>query len=292
MVLKNNVQIDHTGPIFLTDVADFNGVAESVIINASHLQVSEPLKRGEQKIISVKDIIQILRPFQMKIESSHVHFILPKELVLELPKKAFDVEAVRAVLFKDWQKQCEDCRFLISDLQMPMVKIANFEDWNMKVKAEIPKGSFSYPVQFFSHQNKNPETYWLTGRLDVLRRVAVANRAIYFGERLTEDDFRFEYRDVTYANDGAAKEADLLNHRIKISLRVNDIIWRGHLEREKALSRGQVVRIRMPNKGFDVSLDAQAEQDGFIGDVISVKNLKSQKLLSGRVTGRGEVVVQ
>jgi flagella basal body P-ring formation protein FlgA len=52
------------------------------------------------------------------------------------------------------------------------------------------------------------------------------------------------------------------------------------------------VKVITGDKDWNISMSAKTEQDGFIGDTVSVRNLQTNKLISGRVIGRGEVEVQ
>jgi flagella basal body P-ring formation protein FlgA len=64
------------------------------------------------------------------------------------------------------------------------------------------------------------------------------------------------------------------------------------LKREPAAHRGQVVRALVGDQDFEISINASAEENGFIGDLIKVKNLETQKMMSGIVIDKGVVKVQ
>jgi flagella basal body P-ring formation protein FlgA len=112
------------------------------------------------------------------------------------------------------------------------------------------------------------------------------------GTRVSEEDFKFEWRDVTFATDTSPTAKEIIGQAAKFTMNANDIIWRGSLMREKAVQRGEIVKVQTGEPGWEISIQARAEQDGFAGDTISLRNLQTNKVISGRVTGSGEVQVR
>lgn len=294
MTVKSSVVVDTDDEISLADVSEMQNATPAILELAKAFKLCNAPSAGERRTFSARAMSELLRSFQGELERKqlHVRFVLPHNVIVERSKLALNVENIREILLTAWSKSCAGCKLVISDLRLPLYGNGEFSTWTVQVKDQLPKGSFSVPIRISRVNIKEPEIFWLQGRLDVLRQVPVANRAIYFGERVTEADFRFEYRDVTFAHDSAPGAHELVGQRIRSPLRVNDVIWRSSVEREKALVRGAPVRVRLSDDAFNVSLDGKAEQDGYMGDTVSVRNLKSQKVISATVTGKGEVVVQ
>ncbi len=291
--VHETIQVESADSIYLNDVVEFSEPNPKVIAAAKKFKLCDSPPIGERRVFSSHALSEVLRTFQAELESRSLHarFLLPKEIIVERVRKPFDVEAVRSALLGEWEKTCPKCRFMVYDLRLPVVSGERIDDWKVDLKNQPPRGSFSIPI-LVRRSNRSPETLWAQGRLDILREVPVANRTIYFGERLTSNDFRWEYREVTYANDTAPAELELVGQRVKAPVHFNDIIWRSNMEREKALYHGEMVRVRIGDPTFEVSVDGKAQQDGYIGDTVNVLNMQSQKVISGRVVGKGEVTVQ
>src|SRR6185312_11684951 len=98
----------------------------------------------------------------------------------------------------------------------------------------------------------------------------------------------WEYRDTSFAYDGIPQNDELSGKRLKQSLRAGDILWGSQLERERAVRRGDLVQLRSAEGSWEVSMSVVAQQDGFVGDVISLKNPRSNTMLMGQVTAPGE----
>ena len=61
---------------------------------------------------------------------------------------------------------------------------------------------------------------------------------------------------------------------------------------EVQAKRGQIVKGTLGDDDFQISLNVEAQDSGYIGDVIKVKNLETQKLLSAVIVDKGVVKVQ
>src|SRR5262249_1435069 len=114
------------------------------------------------------------------------------------------------------------------------------------------------------------------------------NRSLQIGDRVTAQDFSWQYRDTSFALDGAPTAEDLSGKRLKQALASGDVLWKGMLEKERAVRAGDLVELKSTEGIWEVSLNAIAQQDAFIGDVIHLKNPKTNSLLMGQVTGRDE----
>jgi flagella basal body P-ring formation protein FlgA len=67
---------------------------------------------------------------------------------------------------------------------------------------------------------------------------------------------------------------------------------RSALEREDIVRIGDPVQLMINGEGFSVSVKGIAQGRGAIGDTVTVKNQRSEKLVSGVVVSRGVVHAQ
>jgi flagella basal body P-ring formation protein FlgA len=102
-------------------------------------------------------------------------------------------------------------------------------------------------------------------------------------------DVTWDYRDTSYSFEGIPAQDEIAGKRVRRGLRAGDVIWASALEKEKAVRRGESVQVHVGEGAFEVTLNAVAQQDAFIGDVVSLKNSKTNRLLTGEVVGQGEV---
>ncbi len=273
--------------VSLADVAELSDVSKDVVVLAQNFQLCDAPAKGEKRTFSARAMSELLRAFsnQLAKKNLSVKFVVPQSVTIERPRLELSEAIVRDQLLKAWGASCKECKLILSDLQLPVRTQVN--DWELQIKKELPRGQFSVAIKI-----NNKDLVWLKGRLEIQREVPVANRAIYFGERLTQADFHTEFRDSTFSNDRALKPEEIDGQRLKSPVRVNDIISRSQIEKEKALVKGSIVRLKSNDSSFEVSLEARAEQDGFVGDTVAVRNLQSQHILQATVTGKSEVLAQ
>ncbi len=98
--------------------------------------------------------------------------------------------------------------------------------------------------------------------------------------------------DITYAKDGLPKPEEIDGQLAARMLQLNQPIFKSDFKRELAINRGQIIRAVSGNESFEITSQAVAEEQGYVGDVIKIKNSESQKTLSGQIVERGVVKVQ
>jgi flagellar basal body P-ring formation protein FlgA len=97
---------------------------------------------------------------------------------------------------------------------------------------------------------------------------------------------------VTFARDSTAFDGEIVGRKARQAIAAQDILYAGMLEKEKALKRGDPVKVALGEGEWEVILMGVAEQDGFIGDTVKVRNPRSQQVIVATVTARGEVRAQ
>lgn len=133
----------------------------------------------------------------------------------------------------------------------------------------------------------------VSGQLVETVEVVVPKRAIARGETLTLADIAVERR----PRDGQGTEnlsdarsvIDKVARRALIAgapLRGSDI------QREEIVAKGDLVTIVYESPGLIITLRGRANEAGAMGDVISITNPQSKRVLQGRVSGPGKVSVQ
>lgn len=133
----------------------------------------------------------------------------------------------------------------------------------------------------------------IAGQLVETVEVVVPKRAVARGETLGKNDVLVERR----PRDGQA--TDLIGDpRVAIDkvatralmagapLRAND------LRREEIVAKGDLVTLVYESRGLTITMRGRAGDAGAMGDVISVTNPQSKRVLHGTVSGPGRISVQ
>lgn len=273
----------------LVQLVDAQGVSSATETVLQSTSMTKAPAFGEKQELSPTSLMEVLRPLVQKERSrakGSVHLLLPKSIVIDTLKRDITAEAVWKELLQVWQPLCSDCQLDVEGLSLPAIQ--GVRDWSLKITAELPRGSFSVPVSIV-RADSAPVSAWISGRLVTKRKVPVAKKAFTMGERIQEGDISWEYRDITFSMDGVPAADTLAGQKIRRDIRVGDVIWANSVEKEKAIRRGDLVQIRSTEGDWEVSMSVVAQQDAVVGDVINLKNPKTNSNLTGVVTGQGEV---
>ncbi|MGX1742734.1 flagellar basal body P-ring formation chaperone FlgA [Bosea sp. NPDC055353] len=133
----------------------------------------------------------------------------------------------------------------------------------------------------------------ISGQLVETMEVVVPRRLIARGETLGKDDVVIERRqregqggevigDIRAAIDKVARRALLAG----VPLRASDV------QREEIVGKGDLVTIVYETPGLLLTLRGRSNEAGAMGDVISITNPQSKRVLQGKVSGPGRVSVQ
>lgn len=219
--------------------------------------------------------------------------VVPNIVEVYRSKYVLDEEELKSAIIQKYQKTCQECEFQVSGIQMPWIADIDPEaKWTLDANSQnLSRGSFSLPIKIEPTDGPS-RVYWVGGKIQIVKNVPVATRALQIGERLQAGDFQSQKREVTFADDGVIDGESLLGKKISRGLRVNDIIWRRDLVKEIAIKQGQAVQIVSESDYYDISLRGVAQEQGEVGDTIRVINPSTQTIIFAIVKEPGVVKVQ
>ncbi len=291
--LHEEVALQLESDIRLGDVATFSGIPKEVLSNLKSAKILDSLAAGETKSFSNGQLSQLLRQPVRKAEEvldQKIHLILPAKMTLVRTSPKLQASDVERALTAEFKAICGDCEFEISNLSMPLSKegIDAHKSWKIKTRGEIPKGTFSLPLEI-TNEDATRRIYWLSGQVVARKVVPVARRQLQAGEHVNEQDLSYEKRDITLLSDVPAKKEDLKDAALGQPIAANQILLRGALKRDLALRSGETVRVSSSSADWSITIEGVAQQGGYVGDLIKVKIPRTQKFVSGVVVGKGMV---
>ncbi len=139
----------------------------------------------------------------------------------------------------------------------------------------------------------NPSwTLYVTVTLAQSEAVVVAARPVAAGQALTSGDLMLRREPV---QDFAGRQvyydpAQLVGAQTVMSLSAGMVITQSAVQAPQVVKAGQTVTVRVISGGVQVSLDAQADQNGRVGDTILMTNRASGRRFTALVTPDGPVV--
>lgn len=287
--VKSHIVVAPTSSVNLSQLLDLHGVSSEFKKSVQLISLTVAPEQGERLEISGSAVTSLLREVVAaeKVRTGdNVRILVPNQIVVDTVKRAIDEKMVRDELLLAWKPLCTDCELEIRNLSVP--KVENIVDWTLKLKPELPKGSFSIPVEI-TREGAAPLQAWISGLSRVQKKVPVAKRLLSIGERISAQDIGLESVDVTYSIDGSPTLEDLIGRKLRRAVRAADPIWSSYIEREVALRRGDSVRVTSAEGIWEVSMNAVADKDAYVGDTIMLKNPRTNKTLTGVVAAQGEV---
>ncbi len=282
-------KVDGTHAVTLADVVDARKLPAALVKKMSKVVLADSPRLGEQRRFTSQMISEVVRAhFGRQFVSVHI----PNQVTVANRGGEIDGDAVKQDLLNAWKARCTDCRFIFRAFSLPAVPAElRSQPYRLDVKSTLPRGAFSEKI-LIRKPSGDEGIFWVNGQIEVQKRVPVATRTLPQGLKLSEQDVRYEWRDVTYASDGVPDAKALFSQEVKMGIAANQIVWANSLTREKAVKRGEIVSVSTKEKAWQMTLQAVTEQDGFIGDTVNVRNLQTNKIISGEVIAPGEVVVR
>lgn len=287
--VRPHVVVTPNSDVMLAQLVHAEGLSRTGTEKMRDTAMSKAPAYGERQELAPASLMEVLRPIvqsERMISKVPVHLVMSKSVIVDTLKRDITADGVSAELLQAWQPLCTDCKLEVEGLSLPAVQ--GVRDWTLKVKAELPRGSFSIPMDII-RMDRSPVSAWVSGRILVKRKAPVAKRALAPGERVQAADFAIEYRDTSFSTDGIPQDGEIVGRRLRSGARAGDILWASQLEKEKAVRRGETVQVKSSEGMWEVSMTVVAQQDAVIGDIINLKNPKTNNILVGQVTGLGEV---
>ncbi len=133
----------------------------------------------------------------------------------------------------------------------------------------------------------------VAGQLVETVEVVVPRRAVARGETLGKADVLVERRPRDgQANDLIGDPRAATDKVATRALMAGAPLRAGDLRREEIIAKGDLVTLVYESRGLTITMRGRASEAGAMGDVISVTNPQSKRVLHGTVSGPGRISVQ
>jgi flagella basal body P-ring formation protein FlgA len=120
----------------------------------------------------------------------------------------------------------------------------------------------------------------------------VASRDLLPGQPVPPDAVSLETREQAATTAACVRSLEATAGKWpRLWIRAGTVIFNTQLESAKDVARGETVVASVQEGGAHLETEARAEASGAVGEMIPVRNPKSQKRFWARVTGKGRVSV-
>jgi flagella basal body P-ring formation protein FlgA len=291
LVVRARSEIQSAKNVEFGDIAEFEGVSEDLKSQISKISLADQLPIGKQIEFSGRAISQILRDMNIFESAQKIQIKIPSVVkVVRVGTQLSEVDIGNKIKQK-WQNRCQ-CRIEVSDLVYPKLKSDHkLTDWDLVMDMEPARGSFSLPLRA-RFEDESSQEIWVKGRIRHFKQVPVTRRRIELGERISSEDVVWRERDLTFSRDSVPELNELVGQKARLSLGFDQTVFTNDIVKEKILTRGEPVRIFIGQEDWQISVLGQSEQDGSLGDLVKVKNQKTNQTILGRLVRKGEVQIE
>ncbi len=134
---------------------------------------------------------------------------------------------------------------------------------------------------------------YVPARISLLEQVVVTRSFLPRGTTIGPEHIEIAERDISASGHGYISDpADAVGMVLKQPLQNGLVLTPAMVERPRLVRRGDEVVIVSRSGNFEVRMAGSALADGAEGDRIRVRNNKSKRIIEGRVTEHGAVLVQ
>ncbi len=129
-------------------------------------------------------------------------------------------------------------------------------------------------------------------KVRVFEYVAIAKRKIARNRQLTKENVFMARRETTKIRGLAFSSRDNLTGKTTaVSVLPNTILTEDMVETPPTIKQGSVVKVFIKSSGFRIVTKGLAQQTGYTGEVIKVKNMDSKKILYGEIVDSDRVQI-
>lgn len=289
IIIPSEVEISQREILRLSDVAQVRAgsdkllaIMDAIVIrtDARELLLSQHLDANEV-------MIKVRSEMRDNEDLKKINPILrvPSKIKVSFSTTPISKQEVERKIQNILQSRCHDCEYKVSVQSTPFPTQGV---WDLDYSQLAPRGGFLIPLRDGDRRNIK----WISGNIRVSKLTPVTTRMILQGERVQPSDVQLAMTDVTFAKDAPIGLSEIQGQVAARSIPLGNPLWISDLKREPAAQRGQVIKALVGDEGFEISVNVMAEENGFVGDVIKLKNMETQKPLSGMIVEKGVVKLQ
>lgn len=282
-------------PVQLKDIGGAGFVPGDVMAKAGAIVVMDALNDGETRSYTNSEMVRLLKEkvaADSELAVLKWTYFVPETVKVTGRKNALSISRINSLILESLSGKCDRCSFRLNNVKVPAVQepqamtAMELETSPLKVA-----GSFLLPLRI-SFTTGGDKIYYITGQVVGRAKALVATRALQMGEKIGSRDVKEQDTEIGLTNDAFATIEDLDGKTAGRSIQMGRAIYKSDLRRELVVQRGQMIRAVSGSEVFEVSAQMMAEDNGAVGDTVRLKNVETQKLMSGRVVERGVVRIQ
>lgn len=267
--------------VSLYDVAQVDGMSREIAKGLSDLILIEDPKLQKYEFESYR-LVQLLKD---NIKGSH--FTIPSKMQVEVVESALEKGEIERKILNHLNSICRSCEFGITSLQLPEVRTSEVEIDFEKLPL---RGSFMLPLT--EKMSQSTQTKWITGQLKTFKEMPVLAHSLPSGQKIQREDVKWVRTDVSFIKEVDVKVESFYGMEAVRNLNAGTVLNWNDFKREVVVKRGQLLKAISGSDEFEVSINVTAEENGFVGDRIKVKNSDSNRVLTAEIVDSSAVRIK
>lgn len=275
ITLSSAIEVSPREVITAYDIIESRNLSEDTLHDLKDIEMGDTDTRTIAKI----DIIK-------KFRGLDSNFRLPSEIKILRSKSNVSRLEIERKIKNHLLAKCGSCEYKI---QINSVPQGLQTDWELDMSVDFNKATVMIPVYSVSAPSNKG---WVIIELQKYASVPVLTRPLKVGDVITEDAVTKEMRLIRSYQDVMTDIKSVVGMQAARFLSTGQTLSMRDLKREQILKRGQMVKAIFGAEALEISITAQAEEAGAVGDVVKVKNVDSQKMFAAKIIDRGVVRIE
>jgi flagellar basal body P-ring formation protein FlgA len=283
--------IEKKTSVMLNDLATASGFSESQFEILNNFVIAESWDGQDIKLDrqELANRVKLFFAANEQLRGTSPIFVIPENVSIRYRSLEFNEQNIKNELLSKLKGACTSCKVEILAIRIPRTNL-KIDSWRIENPILELRSSQLFSIEVEGSSRKSNLAGTVVARFQ--QEVLAAKRNLNQGERIQPGDFEIKHVDISSGKDFLQLESDVIGQQLLRAVQTGQGISRSDLRREAAIKRGQLIRVVLGNEGFEVSASANAEESGFVGDLIRLKTIETQKVLNGRVIEQGKVRVE
>jgi flagella basal body P-ring formation protein FlgA len=282
-----------TGPrIVLADIAILQP-ADSTTEALGQLPVTAAPAPGRSKELSITAVINNLRS---SLEATDIDWQGNATIVVRragIPLTQQQMQEIIAAYLQENVTVLPKADIRLASIRSPeeMILPAGTLSWKVTPSRPGIVGSTSFTIALFV-DGKPAGTCTVRGRLELVAEVLTTTATLRKGDVVTEDNVALQRQNISNIDNPLFVREDILGKQVARTVSPGTVLRAEHLVLPPIIREGEMVKISAQKGPLQLYTHGLAKNDGRVGEIISVKNISSNKMIHCRVDGPGMVSVE
>ena len=157
----------------------------------------------------------------------------------------------------------------------------------------INKSTGRFVANLLIPANKpNAKRFRLTGRVHRLTQVPVVSRRLSRGDIIQKNDIEWiSIREREIRRGYIQNEDEIIGMAAKRYIAAKTPLTTSHMQRPQLIKKGGIVNVALINGSMRLTTQGRSLENGSLGDIIRIKNIKTKIIIEAKVTGASSAKV-